>query len=351
MVNHLQGRARITGWLTPPVALGASILPLTVLIALNESSWLSWVGLSAACAYAYLGWSSRTGGWSIPTAGGIAVGYGSVLLDLGWAHPIDDPLVLMPLAVAFVASAAVLPGRLGWNVAGDAAPGMLLSGLAIGIVAVDYSRAVGLLDIALVAMAIVLVAAYVVRVHEGWLAAAAVSLVTAGLVAGDYWAPLATFILTLVAGYLADRARGGEAAIPLRALTSVSFAATFALFGSWQHWSTGETIGFTSIAAALLMVAAVVTELRSSLPDRARDWRTAAFSLSQLGALAIVGVAVIGLTDADAAGVVAGVVAFEASAAGVVGTFRRNESLVIGAAVLGAAAVFAGPQVAGLDPG
>ncbi len=320
-------------WSGPAALVGAVLLPVAT--AASDGSWTAWLALSAAGAYAWLGWSTRLGLFSLPTAAGIAVGYAAVLNGNGWASVADEALWWMPLAAAFVAASALVPGRRRWRMVIDPAPGLLVSGLVLCGVTLAGTAATA---VALVCVALVLVEAYVIRRDELWLGGAVLSLLVAGLIAASFWAPLATLMLALVAGYLADRHRADDAGLPMRVLAAASIVATHALVAAWLAWNAGQTIAATAIVAAVFLTLAVLAEMAPSLPSRIRTWRVQAFWISQFGALAAMGIASVSLSEAGAAGVIVGVLAVESLVAGLMGTFRRSSGVNIGAAFLAAGA-------------
>jgi hypothetical protein len=334
LVTVLVGAALVRSrWSWPATLVGAIALPIALIA--SNGSWTAWLALSAAGAYAWLGWSTRIGFFSIPTGVGVALGYAAILNGNGWVDLTVQPIMWMPVAAALVAATMALPGNRQWRVFTDPAPGLLLTGLTIGGFAVVGATAT---DIALVCAGMLLIESYLVRRHEIWLAGAAAAFGAAGLLAGEYWAPLATLALALVLGYAADRYRRSESAVVLRALALFSLATTHVLVHDWLAWSAGQFIIATAAVVGPLLIMALAAELRTSLSPRLRVWRIQLFWLSQAGVAALVGVAAFALSRSDAAGVLAAVAGLEALAAAVLGTIRRSAQVNNGAALIVAAA-------------
>ena len=112
-INVIKGRGSglTSAWLRPPVASGMLLLPATIAMTIHDGRHLALVTLAAAAVYGWLGWSTRTGGVSIPIAFTVAIAYANILFVNGWAHPFDEPVAWMPLAALYVGATAVLPGN------------------------------------------------------------------------------------------------------------------------------------------------------------------------------------------------------------------------------------------------
>ncbi|MCP3998435.1 MAG: hypothetical protein GY722_25720, partial [bacterium] len=120
--------------------------------------------------------------------------------------------------------------------------------------------------------------------------------------------------------------------------------ASFALLAYWMEWGSTEAIAYTTIVGAVLSLAAVAAILADPASERIRLWLWPIIGLGQAAGVAAVAIAVIALDTSAAAGIAAGVLAFDAVVAGFVGTVRRTDLLVAGSAVLAAAAYSLVPQ-------
>ncbi len=319
-----------SAWSVPPVYLGMVLLPAALALAIANGGWIAWLGVSTAVAYGALGVATRAGGVVIPMAASCAIAYASVLYDNQWAHPFQQPLVWLPLAAVFVAFSAVLPGKSSWRLLDDPAPGLVVSGLGVAALAMIYSRPAGVLDLALVGCALLLAAIYIIRREAPWLGVSGVALVAAGLVSGGYWAPAATLTASLVTGLFADGNRSKAIAVPLRAVTTLGAAATFALTGVWLDWSASELAAIAAISAGTVVAAAVVFTVATSWTQRARVW---ALPLHVLGHGLVVASYLAGATDLSGGTpfALATVLALlEAGAIGVIGTLLRRHTAVAG---------------------
>ena len=97
-INVIKGRGSglTSAWLRPPVASGMLPLPATIATTIHDGRYLALVTLAAAAVYGWLGWSTRTGGVSIPIAFTVAIAYANILFVNGWAHPFDEPVAGCP---------------------------------------------------------------------------------------------------------------------------------------------------------------------------------------------------------------------------------------------------------------
>jgi len=327
-------------WLVAPVYVGMMLLPAALALAIADGGWIAWIAGSTALSIALLGVSTRAGGVSIPVATAISIGYAAVLFDNDWAHPFDQPLVWMPLAAVFLAAAAVLPGNRRWRFLTDPAPGLVVSALTIAAMSASYSHAAGVLDLALLAAAVLLAIVYWIRAEEPWLLAAGMSLITAGLVAGDYWAPAATLAASLVCGFWADRKRNEAAAIPLLAATTGGVAITFTLTGTWLEWTAAELTAIAGIGAVCIIPIAVTSTLATAWPPRIAMWT---IPLHVIGHGLIVTSYMAGVAAGDGAtpfGLATLLLVLVAGETGIIGTVDRERGLVAASAgLLGSAYV------------
>jgi hypothetical protein len=333
-------------WLHPPVIVGTLLLPAALALALADGGWVAAIAISSAVTYGYLGWATRAGGVSIPAATAVAIAYASILYDNDWAHPFDDPLVWMPMATIFIGVAAVLPGSRNWRVLTDPAPGLIIAGLAAGALSAIYSQPAGVLDAALLGVAALLAGVYVIQRHGLWLVAAGVTLVVAGLVAGGYWAPAATFAVTLVTGFFADKTRGSTIATSLQAATTFGLAATFALVGVWRDSTAAENALIAGLGASLIVPLAGVFTVATSWPQRARQWTLPVHAIGHGLAVASVAAATIDLSPTEPYGVATLMVLLEAVVFAAIGTVRLRLDAVLASTALTAAtyALFAAWQ-------
>lgn len=334
LINQLRGRQSPglgSPWLVPPVFLETLLLPAALALAVADGGWLAWVAFSTAAIYAYLGWSVRAGGVAIVSAGSAAIGYAAILFDNNWAHPFDQPLSWMPFAAALIGLAAALPGNRRWRVLIDPAPGLVISGLSVAVMALVYSRPAGVLDLALVITAGLLASIAPIRREEPWLIAAGLTLVAAGLVAGDYWAPLATLTAAMITGYSADRKRGSGAAAPLQAMTIAGLGATFGLTGMWQQWTAADLAAISGIAALATLTAATALSVAESWPHRVRGWAIPLHLLGQGFVAVAYGAAAADLAPAVPVGVATLLALLESATFGIIGTVRQSRVAVAGA--------------------
>jgi hypothetical protein len=321
-----------SSWLVPPVCLGMLLLPASLAMAIAAGGWVAWIAVITALAYAAIGLATRAGGVAIPVAAAMSIAYASILYDNEWAHPFDQPLVWMPLAAAFIGVAALLPGNRRWRLLLDPAPGLVISGLGIGALSGAYSHPAGVLDIALVGCTVLLAAVYVIRAEEPWLIASGFTLIAAGLVAGEYWAPAATLGATLVTGYFADRKRTLPTAAALRAAAVVGVAATFGLTGVWLEWSASELVMIAGIGAVLTIGGAVALTIATSWPARLVVWTTPVHAIGHGLAVTSYLAAVDDLSGATPYGLATLLLLLEATAFGIIGTARRWQGASNGAA-------------------
>ena len=339
VVNARKGRPAglPSAWLRPPVAIGLLLLPATIALAIGDSRYLAVVALTAATAYAVLGWATRTGGVSIPVAFTAAIAYATFLSENDWAHPFDEPVAWMPLAALYVAAAMALPGCRSWQVLEEPAPGIFLSGFALGGLALILSFEAGVTDLVLASLAGVLLIAFLVRRHDAWLAASVISLVASGFIAGGHWPPVVAAAVAIASGVRSDQLADLAIGNVLRWLSMAWWAAAFGLAGAWQHWNETELVIAASIASAVVLVAATTLTVATSWPDRARRWAVPTHALGQLSAATVIVTSVGAFGTSDAYGTLAGVALAEAALAGLVGTVRRNATLVSAAGALVAA--------------
>jgi hypothetical protein len=330
LVNEIRGtRSGLkSAWFHPPVMIGTLLLPAALALALADGGWVAWIALSTATTYAYLGWSTRAGGVSIPVAATIAIAYASILYDNDWVHPFDEPLIWMPLAAAFVAVSALMPGKRQWRALVDPSPGLLVSGLAISALSLLYAQPAGVLDVALVAQAALLAGVYAIRRHGAWLIASGVAFVSAGLVAGGYWAPAATFAVTVITGVFADQWRETEIGAVLRWASATGLAVTLGLTGVWQNWTAADVAVIAGVGAAVVVPVAGLFTAATSWPERLRCWTLPTHALGHGLALTSFAGAGIDLEPAAPFGVATLLVALEAVVVGAVGTVRRRADVV-----------------------
>ncbi len=321
-------------WLVPPVYVGMILLPASLAMAIAGGGWIAWIAGSMAVAYTMLGVSTRTGGVAIPVAATISIAYAAVLYDNEWAHPFDQPLVWMPLAAVFLGIAAALPGNRRWRPLLDPAPGLVVVALGIATLSAAYSYPAGVLDMALVACSVLLAAVYLIRAEEPWLVAGGLTLIAAGLVAGDYWAPAATLAASLVTGYFADRKRGQAVALGLQAATTAGLATTFALTGVWLDWSAADLAAIAGIGAAGVITLAVTLTLAASWPRRILTWTVPLHLLGHGLAVVSYLAGVDDLGGATPYGLATLLLLLEAAALGVIGTVRSEEGAVGGSTAL-----------------
>jgi hypothetical protein len=338
----LMRRGRTTGvrdpWLRPPVAIGLAGLPATVALSIADPRGLAVVALSGAAAYALLGWATRTGGLSLPSLTMVAVAYAWILYDTGIAHPFDQPLWWMPLAGTAIAISGLLPGRRSWRLLRDPAPGALVTGLGLATLTIVLAVSAGIADLAFLATAALLSLVWGIRRTDPWLGAAAVALVTAGLLAGGFWAAAATATTGLITASVSDQRRDHSLGPPLQWLAIGWFVATFWELDAWLHWTHGELTAAAAVTAGTLISAATGLALAIRLPARARRWAIPLQGLGQLAALTTLAVAATWLDPSAAFGVAAGVGLGEAVATGLFGTVRRITGLVVASTALGGAA-------------
>jgi hypothetical protein len=325
-------------WLRSPVAIGLLLLPASLALGISDERLLAVLAVTAAAAYAGLGWSTRTGGVSIPASFSLAIGYAHLLFDNDWAHPFDEPLVWMPLSAVYVALSAILPGRRSWRILERPAPGMFVSGLALSAFALVLSVEAGATDLVLTAQAGVLGIAYVARRHDVWLAAAVGSLAAAGLVAGDYWAPLVAATAAIASAVGSERYPGTRVGTALQWISMGWWAAAFGLLGAWQNWSEKELVVAAAIAGAVTLTTSAVLLVVGRLPDRARRWAIPVQALGQAAAATVIIASGRAFSVRDAYGALAGVAAAQAFFMGLIGTVRRNATLVPSSAALAATA-------------
>ncbi|MDJ0924525.1 MAG: hypothetical protein QNJ77_08190, partial [Acidimicrobiia bacterium] len=325
-------------WLVPPAYVGMLLLPASLAMAIAAGGWIAWIAGSMAIAFTVLGVSTRAGGVAIPVAAATSIAYAAVLYDNEWAHPFDQPLVWMPLAAGFLCAAAVLPGNRHWRPLLDPAPGLVLAALGIAALSAAYSHPAGALDQALVVCAALLAAVSVIRAEEPWLVAAGLTLVAAGLVAGDHWAPVATLTASLITGYVADRLRRRRIAVPLRAATAAGVGATFAFTGVWLEWSAADLAAIAGYGAALVIAIAVVFTVASSWSRRILVWTVPIHVIGHGLAVTSYLAAVDDLAGTIPFGVATLLLLLEAGALGVIGTVDREEAVVAGSAGLAAGA-------------
>ncbi len=321
-------------WLVPPVYVGMILLPASLAMAIAGGGWIAWIAGSMAVAYTMLGVSTRAGGVAIPVAAAISIAYAAVLYDNEWAHPFDQPLVWMPLAALFLAIAATMPGNRRWRPLLDPAPGLVVVALGIATLSAVYSYPAGVLDMALVACSALLAAVYLIRAEEPWLVVGGLTLIAAGLVAGDYWAPAATLAASLVTGYFADHKREQAVALGLQAATTVGLATTFALTGVWLDWSAADLAAVAGIGAAGVITLAVMLTLAASWPLRILTWTVPLHLLGHGLAVTSYLAGVDDLGGATPYGLATLLLLLEAAALGVIGTVRREEGAVAGSAAL-----------------
>ncbi len=328
-------------WLVPPAYVGMLLLPVSVAMAIADGGWIAWLAGSMAVAYIILGVSTRAGGVAVPVAAAISIAYAAVLYDNQWAHPFDQPLVWMPLAAGLLCIAAILPGNRRWRPLLDPAPGLTLAAFGIAALSAAYSHPAGVLDLALVACAVLFGAVYLIRAEEPWLLAGGFTLVAAGLVAGDFWAPTATLVASLVVGYFADRKREQAIAIPLRAAATGGMGATFALTGFWLDWSASDLAAIAGIGAAAVITLAVAFTIATGWPRRVLVWTVPLHAVGHGLAVTSYLAGVADLGGATPYGLVTLLLLVEAAALGVIGTVDLEEGLGAGSAGLLAAAYVA----------
>lgn len=340
LVNLRRGRPSglASPWLRPPVAVAMLLIPASLAITISDSRYLAAVALSAAAAYAVLGWSTRTGGVSGPVAFMLAVAYARVVFTRGWAHPFDEPLIWMPLAALYVGATWPLPDRRSWRFLEDVSPGLFTAGLSLGGLALILSYEAAVTDAALAALAGVLLIAYLVRAHDAWLVAAVAALAGSGFIAGDHWTPLAAAVAALAAGVRSDHYADRPAGTALLWISAAWWAATFSLTAAWRDWNAAEVVRAAAFLGGGLLTAAAVLGTATHLPERARRWVLPMHVLGQLAAATIVVVAVSEFSTKDAYGVLAAVAAAEAVLMGTLGTMRRDLRLAAGGGALAAVA-------------
>jgi hypothetical protein len=333
-------------WLVPPVYLGMLLLTASLAMAIADGGWIAWIAVSTAVVYAVLGAATRAGGVAIPAAGAISIAYASVLYDNHWAHPFDQPLVWFPLAAVFIGLSAVFPGRRRWRLLEDPSPGLVVAGLGVAGLATAYGHTAGVLDLALVGCAVLLAVVYLIRAEESWLVFSGLTLVAAGLVAGDYWAPSATMAATLVTGYFADRKRNHVVAASLRAIAVAGVAATLALTGVWLDWSATQLAVVAGVAAAAVIVAVVTLTVAVSWSRRVLVWLAPLHVLGHALVATSYLAALVDLSGTVPYGVATLLALLEGAAFGIIATVRRRPLEAAGSMVFLAAAYafFAGWQ-------
>lgn len=339
LVNWRRGRPRPTlgPWLWPPLMLGLGLLGAAVGLGLAETRLLAVIALPTAGVMAFAGWSSRLGAVSLPVTAAVAVAYAHLL---GSPWPVFSAGVRwMPLAAVLMLVAAALPGRRGWRPAADPSPGTLVAGLVVAGMGVGVGAHQGDAAPALLCLSGVLTIVWATRRAEGWLWAALVSALVAGLVAAPEWWWLAATAGAdaLVVGALAVRRAESDTGRLLSWLAAGLAAVAFGALTEWGQWATVPLLAAAAAAAGVSLVGATTLGVRRSWRPGLVIWQLPAVALAA-GAgltLAVAGHARLG---PGALGVDAAVMAGGALATGLVGTLRLWPALAGGSAALAAGA-------------
>ncbi|MFH2072183.1 MAG: hypothetical protein ABIJ75_04945, partial [Actinomycetota bacterium] len=227
-------------WLHPPVALGLLLLPVGVGFAIADRRLLAVLALTAAAAYAAIGWLLRFGGFSVPAAAMVGIAYAHLME--GWVNPFDKPLAWMPLAAAFAVGGMLLPGRSFTR--GDIGFGLVVGWWATALLAVVIGLREGQLDWTLLVDA-ALLSGYGLVVRSPWFGYVGLALFgVAGALFGPGWLALALLGMAVaVAGhaYLRDDRIARHVLAPTALVLG---AGSFVALGFWQEWTAGEAVEY-----------------------------------------------------------------------------------------------------------
>jgi len=327
-------------WLQCPVAVGLAALPAALALVVADGRVVGPLVLGGAAAYVVLGVLTKAGGVSLPVSGLIAITYAHYLEF--WESPVEEPIVWMPLAGVFLLAYLVAPRRSLAKIATDGGPGLLVSALAVAVLATVLGFDEGGLGHVLVASTALLAVVATDRRSLVWAAAALVVLAGSGFAYGDGW-----LSLMLAADAVAV---GVVAAIRLEqvwAWASAGFwAGAYGALAVWGDWGVWQVIGATGAVSVVVAAAGLVLWL-GRVPPWARLWAFPLLALSQVGAVAVAAAA-SDATQTQAFVVWSGVAAAEAVLT-CMAAWRRPEgsgfamlsgALTVAAVALGAAAVW-----------